>query len=174
MRKALIPAFLLVLGSVILGATVLREPLAKAATPFTNVIVGNTSSNPVPVDEQGTADVKVTNSSLPVNVTNSSLNVAQQPPITGGGSDAAVGEGDTNSFFGTVTASAIDIHMAATAQDVELANNGSPVAEFYGPASGGSSDIALALVRPITFDSLRCLGPNGGDLCSVGWVGNGP
>jgi hypothetical protein len=30
MTKAIIPAFLLVLGSTVLGATVLREPLARA------------------------------------------------------------------------------------------------------------------------------------------------
>src|SRR5262245_5231652 len=52
MRKALIPAFLLLLGSMVLGATVLREPLAKAASPFTNVIIGNGASNPLPVREQ--------------------------------------------------------------------------------------------------------------------------
>src|SRR5262245_4290063 len=52
MRKALIPAFLLLLGSIVLGATVLREPLAKAASPFASVIVGNDPSNPVPVREQ--------------------------------------------------------------------------------------------------------------------------
>src|SRR4051794_17452147 len=66
MHKTLISAFLLVLGSVILGATVLREPIAHAASPFTNVIVGNTSSNPVPVQQEGIADVKVTNDALPV------------------------------------------------------------------------------------------------------------
>jgi hypothetical protein len=54
MRKVVIPAFLLVLGSLVLGATVLRGPIADAATPFTNVIVSNTASNPVPVREQAT------------------------------------------------------------------------------------------------------------------------
>jgi hypothetical protein len=62
MHKTLIPAFLLVLGSVILGATVLREPIAHAASPFTNVIIGNTNSNPVPVSGEvgitGTPAVK--------------------------------------------------------------------------------------------------------------------
>jgi hypothetical protein len=52
MRKAIIPAFLLVLGSIVLGTTVLREPLANAASPFTNVIIGNDTSNPVPVRDQ--------------------------------------------------------------------------------------------------------------------------
>ena len=79
-------ASLVVVLSAILGATVLREPIAVAASPFTNVIVGNTTANPVPVAQQGTADVKVTNSTLSVQqqgtadvrVTNASVPVQQQ------------------------------------------------------------------------------------------------
>ena len=48
MRKAVFVAFLLVLGSVLLGATVLREPIAWAASPFQQVIVANDASAPVP------------------------------------------------------------------------------------------------------------------------------
>src|SRR6516164_6354037 len=57
MRKALVPAFLLVLGAVILGATVFREQLVQAATPFQNVVVTNTSTNPIPVQQQGSSSV---------------------------------------------------------------------------------------------------------------------
>ena len=42
-------ALLVLVVSAILGATVLREPIAYAASPFTNVIVSNTAANPVPV-----------------------------------------------------------------------------------------------------------------------------
>jgi hypothetical protein len=79
MRKALILAVALVLGSTVLGATVLREPIANAASPFMNVIIGNDTTNPVPVKEQatdgsgnlkvheqGTANVNVTNSQITV------------------------------------------------------------------------------------------------------------
>ena len=52
MRKAVFVAFLLMLGSAVLGATVLREPFAWAATPFQNVIVVNDTSAPIPVREQ--------------------------------------------------------------------------------------------------------------------------
>ena len=53
MRKAIFVALLLVLGSAVLGATVLREPIAWAATtPFQNVIVANDKTAPVPVREQ--------------------------------------------------------------------------------------------------------------------------
>ena len=51
MRRILVTASLLGAG-VLLGATGLGGTLADAATPFTNVIVGNTSTNPVPVTEQ--------------------------------------------------------------------------------------------------------------------------
>jgi hypothetical protein len=51
MRKVLMPAFLLSLGSALLGATVLHEPLAHAAQA---IFISNDSSNPVPVQEQRT------------------------------------------------------------------------------------------------------------------------
>ena len=61
MRKALIPAFLLVLGAVVLGSTVFREQLVNAATtPFQQVVVQNTSTNPVPVQQVGTSTTSVT------------------------------------------------------------------------------------------------------------------
>ena len=87
MRKEALAGLLLILCGVALGATVLHEPIATAASPFTNVIIGNASDNPVPVaeqnrdasgnvrvheqgtaavHEQGTANVNVTNSSIPV------------------------------------------------------------------------------------------------------------
>jgi hypothetical protein len=87
MRKGALAGCLLILCGAALGATVLHEPIATAASPFTNVIVGNTTDNPVPVavqntgsggtvpvheqgtaavHEQGTASVNVTNSSIPV------------------------------------------------------------------------------------------------------------
>lgn len=77
MRKAVFVAFLLMLGSVLLGATVLREPIAWAAAPIQSVIVANDASAPVPT--------KVTNNaSAPVPVTVGNLpavqNVAVQAP----------------------------------------------------------------------------------------------
>jgi hypothetical protein len=51
MRRILVTASLLGAG-VLLGATGFGGALADAATPFTNVIVGNTSTNPIPVTEQ--------------------------------------------------------------------------------------------------------------------------
>src|SRR4051812_26093696 len=61
MRKALIPAFLLVVAAIVLGSTVFREQIARAATtPFQQVVVQNTSTNPVPVTQVGTSTVSGT------------------------------------------------------------------------------------------------------------------
>ena len=49
MKRAIVPAFLLVLGSMILGASVLREPLARAAVPIASVFVSNDSAHAIPV-----------------------------------------------------------------------------------------------------------------------------
>ena len=98
MRKGALAGLLLIVGGALLGATVLHEPIATAASPFTNVIIGNTSENPVPVavqnadggtvrvheqgtaavHEQGTADVNVTNGSIPVTGTVNVGNGAQR------------------------------------------------------------------------------------------------
>lgn len=60
MRKALIPAFLLVLAAIVLGSTVFREQVVSAATtPFQDVVVTNTSTNPVQVHQVGTSTTSV-------------------------------------------------------------------------------------------------------------------
>src|SRR5690348_10791348 len=51
MRRVIVIVALLGTG-VVLGATGIGGTIADAATPFTNVIIGNTSTNPVPVAEQ--------------------------------------------------------------------------------------------------------------------------
>jgi hypothetical protein len=48
---------LLLVGATVLGATVLREPIASAAPAILQVFVTNDAANPVPVHEQGTANV---------------------------------------------------------------------------------------------------------------------
>jgi hypothetical protein len=53
MKKLSLAALLLVVGT-LLGATVLREPVADAATATLNVFVSNDSSHPVPVRETNT------------------------------------------------------------------------------------------------------------------------
>jgi hypothetical protein len=58
-------ALLVLLLSAVLGATVLREPIAYAASPFQSVIVANTNDQPVPVKQQGTVPVTVGNPAAP-------------------------------------------------------------------------------------------------------------
>jgi len=107
MRRGALAGVLLVVFGAALGATVLREPIATAASPFQNVIIGNDSTNPVPVaeqnrdangnvrvheqgtaavheqgtaavHEQGTANVNVTNGSIPVTGTVSVASASQR------------------------------------------------------------------------------------------------
>lgn len=60
MRKALIPAFLLVVAAIVLGSTLFREQIVSAATtPFQNVVVQNTNTNPIPVQQVGTSTTSV-------------------------------------------------------------------------------------------------------------------
>jgi hypothetical protein len=56
----LIPAFLLVAMALVLGSTVFREQVVSAATtPFQNVVVQNTNTNPIPVQQVGTSTTSV-------------------------------------------------------------------------------------------------------------------
>jgi hypothetical protein len=60
MRKPLLAAFVLVVVAVVLGSTVFREQIVSAATtPFQNVVVTNTSTNPVQVHQVGTSTTSV-------------------------------------------------------------------------------------------------------------------
>jgi hypothetical protein len=60
-------AVLLVVGATVLGATVLREPIAYAAQAVDSTIVGPLDGQGnVKVHEQGTANVSITNSTVPV------------------------------------------------------------------------------------------------------------
>jgi hypothetical protein len=174
MKKALIPAFLLVLASTILGATVLREPLAWAAPPMPSVFVVNDESSPVPareqnldadgnikVHEQGTADV---------NVTNASLSVAPPTPITGGGKTLGIGCPSDSIQPEVIVASALQIAwVGGGATTVQLSLGGSLVARFVGPGiSGDTSSLVFALTRPIAFNKIECSGADGVVVSTIG------
>jgi hypothetical protein len=81
--RLLAVVLMLSLTAVGLGATVFREQVAAAAPGIQDVFVTNSTREPVPVHEQGTADVNVANQSLGVheqgtanvNVTNAPLAV---------------------------------------------------------------------------------------------------
>jgi hypothetical protein len=174
MKKALVSALLLVAGSVLLGATVLQEPLAQAAAPIASVFVTNDASSPIPareqnldtnrnikVHEQGTANVNVTNSSLPT---------APPAPITGGGGSVTLAACPED-HFGTITASALRISWSSNIAGVILRRGTSVVATFVGPVAGDESPVDLALTRPVEFDRISCFGTG---TISVSWVGNQP
>jgi hypothetical protein len=177
MKKAIIPAFLLVLGSTVLGATVLQEQLAWAAPPLPSVFVANDAANPVPtrelnvdadrnikVHEQGTADVNVTNTSLPV---------ALEPVTGGGGSVAVFSCPGGKSLPRPVTATALDIGWTSDIGGVILRLGQSTVASFHGPSGGGGTrPLVLALTRPVAFDNVECFGSGGG--IDIAWIGNNP
>src|SRR5262245_51054513 len=78
MRKAFIGAFLLVLGSVLLGGTVFAEPIANAAKTFDTVLIGNDSTQPAPVSQQGTANVAVTGA-VKLDPTQNTVKLGGQP-----------------------------------------------------------------------------------------------
>jgi hypothetical protein len=176
MKKALIPAFMLALASTVLGATVLREPLAWAAAPIASVLVTNDESNPVPVreqnldpdghikvHEQGTADVHVTNGSLRVTP-------EPQPAAGGGGSyTASACPGEVN-FERTIIASALQIAwFETTGAFVKLRRGTSQVADIFGPLVTGERQVVLSLTRPIAFDNFLC---HGSSDVVISWVGD--
>jgi len=165
MKQALIPALMLLAGSLALGATVFREQVAQAAQGVAATIVSPLDSNGnVAVHEQGTANV---------NVTNSSLSVAPAAPITAGGRFVGVGAGSTFDLDSPTTASALNITLSGDVSGFVLFYQSDAVAVFDGPADGlGHSNIDLALTRPIRFDSVRCVGTSG--FCSVGSIGAEP
>jgi hypothetical protein len=174
MKKALIPAFLLVLGSTVLGATVLQEQLAWAAPPLPSVFVANDAASPVPareqnvdaagnikVHEQGTADV---------NVTNTSLSVASPRPVTGGSKTLGIGCPSESLQPEPIVASALQIAwVGGGATTVELTLGGSLVTRFIGPGiSGDTSSLVFSLTRPIAFNKIECFGADGVVISTTG------
>jgi hypothetical protein len=175
MKKAIIPAFMLVLASTVLGATVLREPLAWAAPPITSVFVTNDESTAIPareqnldthenikVHEQGTADVNVTNT----------VSVSPPAAIEGGGGRISASCPGMTVAPAPITASALQIERSTTAgTDVQLLLGESRIASFFS-FSNDERHVVLPLTRPVRFDRVSCSGL--GTVVVVNWVGNEP
>jgi hypothetical protein len=174
-RQAIIGALVLIGLGVVLGGTVLRDQVASARSLAQSVVVSNTSAQAVPVREQNldtNNDVKVhEQGTADVNVTNSSLTVAPQDPVTDGGFAQIMNGGDTADFVPS-TVSALSIHLSSAATGFTLSRGSGTVAVFLGPADEGNSQIELAFNRPITFDRAFCGGV--GAECSISAVGNTP
>ena len=162
MKKALIPAFLLVLGSTFLGATVLQEQVAWAAQSVNATIIGPLDADGnVKVHEQGTADV---------NVTNASLSVAPPRPVTAGGRTLGIGCPSQSTQPEPIVASALQIAwIGGGATTVELSLGGSLVTRFVGPGiSGDTSSLVFSLDRPIAFNKIECFGTDGVIVSTIG------
>jgi hypothetical protein len=166
-RRAIIGGIVLVGTGVVLGTTVFRADIAQATGLAQSVTVNNLPTQPVPVHEQGTASVKVTNTSL---------SLAPAAPITGGGGAGAAAASIPPFpvvLSAPAIADAVSIHMTSGVQTIELSYKGSQVAAFFGPAQQGNEHIDLAPARPVEFDTITCTGTFG-DVCSVGWIGDQP
>ena len=157
MRKPIAAAMLVLLGGMLLGGTVFREQVAYAAQAVLQVKVVNTPDTPVPVQQQGTTDV---------NVTNGSLSVTPRAPATRGGQRVQVPVGPSVLLGSPVTASALVVQFRNSASEIIFFHEDQIAARFPGPGP-----LVLPLNRPIKFDELDCSGPDGAS-CDLGWAGN--
>jgi hypothetical protein len=168
---------MLVVVMAILLATGWSSAVAKQ---LSDVFVTNDAAHPVPVQEQRTdanGNIKVhEQGTANVNVTNASLPVASQPPITSGGAAYAIGNGAT--LVASNTASALSLHLGPNVNEIKFNlvsdTTNEVVADFVGPAIGGKADVDLALDRPIKFNRVQCFGSGPGSQCSISLVGASP
>ena len=177
-HRNIIGALILVCVGVLLGGTVLRSQVANAKSFAQSIVVSNTPAQAVPVREQnldGSQNIRVhEQGTANVNVTNSSLSVAPQSPITGGGQLLQADGGEDLLLGGDATASALMVTLTSSAFEAILLNDNNIVARFLGPASvTGNRSYQLALNRPVSFDELSCNGP-ASETCGVMWIGNNP
>ena len=157
MRRALIPASLLVFGAVILGATLFPQQIAHAATPFTNVLVGNTASNPVPVTVQNTD-------------TNGAVKVHEQ------GTDNVAQSGDwnvgvTNTADHPVPVSgAVNVGNLPDAPTTRVIDHGVTTAPGGDVAFSVVSDTDVSAYREITLYLQASTTGGGGQVCIASTV----
>jgi hypothetical protein len=178
-RQAGFGALLLVCVGIALGATVFRTDIAQATgldKAAQNVIVKNTPAEAVPVKEQnldGDGNMKVhEQGTANVKVTNSSLTVASPAPVTDGAIVVGIPCPTGFNFGGSVVASALTFHLSAGVERVTLRTGNNSIAyTAVGPGLGGPADIDLALDRPISFDTIECTGSG---TVAGGTVGNSP
>ena len=163
MRRVLVSGLGLLIGGAAVGAVAFPEQVAHAAQAIMQVRVMNTAAEAVPVRQQGTANV---------NVTNGSLSVSELAPVTGGGGGALVTEGTPETLSTPVTATAVIIGFRNDAFALRLHYQGEVVASF--PNAMVTDNLTLALTRPVRFDRLVCVGPATNSECLVGWVGAEP
>jgi len=184
MRQKVLVVLLVIGISAVLGATILREPIARAAAPITSVFVSNDAAHPVPVvetradangnvkvHEQGTANVNVTNTSLPI---------AQAAPVTNGGSTVETFVGDGPQPMTPATASALMVRFINAGADTHMVFRYQGNTVLIVPAALATGDVthvtSVPLTRPVKFDEVECVdgGPLSKILCAAFWAGATP
>jgi hypothetical protein len=170
-RKALIPAFLLLLGAAVLGSTVFREQIARAAaTPFQNVVVTNTATNPAQVHQVGTSTTSVSGT-VGIDPSQNTVQVASPGPVKqqcfsfGSRFDVPFGNVKTplcqSDFYVTdITASGMDDNMV-----VEFQYNGNEVLQLRGSDADGAASYQLDLTHPIHVDEIDAFCDNTSTDC---------
>ena len=154
MRKALAPTFLLILGSMVLAATVFAEPVALALKPFETVLIGNDETSPVPVHEQGTVDVNVT-SAVAIDPAGNTVQVSEQRFSVAAQAFSELGLGTncvdlTTLPAGTLLIENADVH-AFTGMEAYLS---APAESSAGGSYGTSAYIGVQLATyPGSFDT---------------------
>jgi hypothetical protein len=126
--------------------------LAGAAPSISSVIVGNTAANPVPVLQQGTASVNVTNGSVPVSGSvgiDPSANTVALDPTDSGKLDTA--NGHLNSLDRTVSEMGFAAHhiletSATPPQPAGFAESFSPSGQGGVSQFGSTVEVSLVTV----------------------------
>ena len=151
-----------------LGATVLRNPLAEAATPFASIVIGNSSSNPVPVAEQNidaNGNLKVHEQGT-ANTAVTAYPQASNVHFRNGNLDT------TNSFtivdqFGTINASTIVLSTRVSGCEVDF--------QVVAPTGAVVFALRVPPAQTVTIPLPETVAVNGviagsTSLCEAGWT----
>jgi hypothetical protein len=165
MRRVLVSGLGVIIGGALVGATLFPEQVAQAAQAIMQVRVVNTgAAQAVPVSQQGTANVNVTNSSLSIVL----------PPVTGGGGRVIVSAGPPITLSRPETATAIQIEFASTSGNaVTFRYQGELVGRIEQLPDATITEL-IPLTRSIRFDELECEGTPPLQNCLVHWFGAVP
>ena len=93
--------------------------------------------------------------------------------VTGGSQSWSIGCPQSFAIGSRATASGLTLHLSPSVVWFALKVAGSPLPAFstYGPAQGGPADVNLSFSKPVSFDTVECIGSGG--TSAGGTVGNG-
>ena len=175
MTKVIVVAFLLVCA-LLLGGTVLREPIASAGQSIGATILGPLDAQGnVRVHEQGTASVSGTvglaasANSVKIDPSANAVTPVSAPSDALGeivGVAAAAGQLETTPLNEVVDASLLVVNSDDNVYTILFTHNGQLVFALEGPVGKGASHYVLPFPTPIRFDSVTVL--CGNTQCSAG------